>query len=164
MTTELQDPRIVEYDVRTDEMLVNMGPQHPSTHGVLRLLLRTDGEIVNYGPNIMLGYWNNPEATAEVMTEDGGFRTGDLGRLDDGFLMITGRVKEQFKLQNGKYVAPSPLEESLKLSALVEQCCVDGSNKVRTFTILHPNEYALRDALKAAGLNSSGDFSDLCAA
>ena len=47
MTTELQDPRIVEYDVRTDEMLVNMGPQHPSTHGVLRLLLRTDGEIVN---------------------------------------------------------------------------------------------------------------------
>jgi len=47
MTTELQDPRIVEYDVRTDEMLVNMGPQHPSTHGVLRLLLRTDGEIVH---------------------------------------------------------------------------------------------------------------------
>lgn len=124
----------------------------------------SDGEIVVYGPNIMLGYWNNPEATAEVMTEDGGFRTGDLGRLDDGFLMITGRVKEQFKLQNGKYVAPSPLEESLKLSALVEQCCVDGSNKVRTFTILHPNEYALRDTLKAAGLNSSGEFSDLCAA
>ena len=123
-----------------------------------------DGEIVVYGPNIMLGYWNNPEATAEVMTEDGGFRTGDLGQVDDGFLMITGRVKEQFKLQNGKYVAPSPLEESLKLSALVEQCCVDGSNKVRTFTILHPNEYALRDALKAAGLNSSGEFSDLCAA
>ena len=44
---DLQDPRIVEYDVRTDEMLVNMGPQHPSTHGVLRLLLRTDGEIVH---------------------------------------------------------------------------------------------------------------------
>ena len=124
----------------------------------------TDGEIVVYGPNIMLGYWNNPEATAEVMTEDGGFRTGDLGRLDDGFIMITGRVKEQFKLQNGKYVAPSPLEESLKLSPLVDQSCVDGTNKVRTFTIINPSEGALRAGLKAAGLNSSGSFSDLCAA
>ena len=47
MSTTLEDPRIVEFDVRTDEMLVNMGPQHPSTHGVLRLLLRTDGEVVH---------------------------------------------------------------------------------------------------------------------
>ena len=47
MATNVDDPRIVEFDVRTDKMLVNMGPQHPSTHGVLRLLLRTDGEIVN---------------------------------------------------------------------------------------------------------------------
>nr|MBC8517879.1 AMP-binding protein [Euryarchaeota archaeon] len=122
-----------------------------------------DGEIVVYGPNIMKGYWNNPEATAEVMTEDGGFRTGDLGVLDDGFLKITGRVKEQFKLENGKYVAPSPLEESLKLSALVEQCCVDGTNKIKTFTILHPNEYALRDGLKGANIDASGSFEELCA-
>ena len=47
MTTTIDDPRIIEFDVRTDEMLVNMGPQHPSTHGVLRLVLRTDGEIVS---------------------------------------------------------------------------------------------------------------------
>ena len=46
-TAELEDPRVIEYDVRTDEMLVNMGPQHPATHGVLRLVLRTDGEIVS---------------------------------------------------------------------------------------------------------------------
>lgn len=122
-----------------------------------------DGEIVAYGPNIMKGYWKNPEATAEVMTEDGGFRTGDLGILIDGFIKITGRVKEQFKLQNGKYVAPSPLEESLKLSALVEQCCVDGTNKIKTFTIIHPNEYALRDGLKAAKIDASGSFEELCA-
>jgi long-chain acyl-CoA synthetase len=122
----------------------------------------TDGEIVSYGPNIMLGYWNNPEATAEVMTEDGGFRTGDLGRLDDGFIRITGRVKEQFKLQNGKYVAPSPLEESLKLSALVEQCCVDGRNKVKTVTLVHPNKYELINGLKAAGIDASGSLEDLC--
>ena len=121
-----------------------------------------DGEIVAYGPNIMKGYWKKPEATAEVMTDDGGFRTGDLGRLDDGFIRITGRVKEQFKLENGKYVAPSPLEESLKLSDLVEQCCVDGTNKIKTFTILHPNEKALRDGLNSAGIDSSATFDELC--
>ena len=122
----------------------------------------SDGEIVCYGPNIMKGYWNKPEATAEVMTEDGGFRTGDLGRLDDGFIRITGRVKEQFKLENGKYVAPSPLEESLKLSALVEQCCVDGRNKLKTVTLVHPNEEELRGGLKAAGIDAGGSFADLC--
>nr|MBC8518257.1 AMP-binding protein [Euryarchaeota archaeon] len=122
-----------------------------------------DGEIVCYGPNIMKGYWNKPDATAEVMTEDGGFRTGDLGRMVDGFVKITGRVKEQFKLENGKYVAPSPLEESLKLSALVEQCCVDGTNKIKTFSIIHPNEEALRGECRAAGINADGSFAELCA-
>ena len=122
----------------------------------------TDGEIVVYGPNIMQGYWQKEEATAEVMTADGGFRTGDLGRLDDGFLKITGRVKEQFKLENGKYVAPSPLEESLKLSPIVEQCCVDGRNKIKTFTIIHPNEKALRAGLSSSGLDNSGTFQEIC--
>jgi long-chain acyl-CoA synthetase len=121
-----------------------------------------DGEIVCFGPNIMMGYWNKPEATAEVMTENGGFRTGDLGRIENGFILITGRVKEQFKLENGKYVAPSPLEESLKLSALVEQCCVDGRNKIKTVTLVHPNEDALRAGLKSAGVSTDGSFADLC--
>ena len=94
---------------------------------------------------------------------DGGFRTGDLGRIDDGFLVITGRVKEQFKLQNGKYVAPSPLEESLKLSPLVEQSCVDGRDKVKTFTIVHPDKHALKAGLEAAGIDASGSFGELCA-
>ncbi|TFG89775.1 MAG: long-chain fatty acid--CoA ligase, partial [Syntrophobacterales bacterium] len=67
-----------------------------------------DGEIICYGPNVMKGYHNKPDATKEVMTSDGGFRTGDRGRLDeDGFLWITGRIKEQFKLENGKYVFPA---------------------------------------------------------
>lgn len=122
----------------------------------------TDGEIVCFGPNIMMGYWNKPEATAEVMTENGGFRTGDLGRIENGFILITGRVKEQFKLENGKYVAPSPLEESLKLSALVEQCCVDGRSKIKTVTLVHPNEDALRAGLKSAGVSTDGSFADLC--
>jgi long-chain acyl-CoA synthetase len=72
----------------------------------------TNGEIVVYGHNVMQGYHELPEENEQVFTGDGGFRTGDMGRLDDdGFLYITGRVKEQYKLENGKYVVPTPLEE-----------------------------------------------------
>jgi len=122
-----------------------------------------DGEIIVYGPNVMQGYWNNPEATADVMTADGGFRTGDLGRLsDDGYLSITGRVKSQFKLENGKYVSPAPLEENLKLSPLVEQCVLDGRNRKHTYLIIHPNKEAMEPALKASGLILSGDWKQIC--
>ena len=122
-----------------------------------------DGEIIVYGPNVMQGYWNNPEATAEVMTDDGGFRTGDLGRFsDDGYLSITGRVKSQFKLENGKYVSPAPLEENLKLSPLVEQCVVDGRNRKHTYLIIHPNKDAMEPAIKASGLTVSGDWAEVC--
>jgi long-chain acyl-CoA synthetase len=62
----------------------------------------SEGEIIAYGPNVMAGYHNLPAATREVLQEDGGLRTGDLGRLDqDGYLYITGRIKEQYKLENG---------------------------------------------------------------
>jgi len=78
-----------------------------------------EGEIVVTGPNVMMGYWNNEEATKEVIIEPGTFRTGDLGKLTpDGYLSITGRVKSQFKLENGKYVAPSGLEETITLNPL----------------------------------------------
>ncbi len=121
------------------------------------------GEIIVHGPNVMQGYWNNPEATAEVMTEDGGFRTGDLGLLDDdGYLAITGRVKSQFKLENGKYVSPAPLEENLKLSPLIEQCVLDGRSRTCTYVIAHPNKEVLLNSIKAAGLTVSGEWDDIC--
>ncbi|MEC8979693.1 MAG: AMP-binding protein [Candidatus Thermoplasmatota archaeon] len=124
-----------------------------------------DGEILVRGPNVMLGYWENPEATKEVIMDDGHrtFRTGDLGRLVNGFLKITGRVKEQFKLQNGKYVAPSPLEEQLKLSPLIEQASVDGRGKVGTYVIIQPNEDAMMAALTAEGIQTSANFEETCA-
>ncbi|DAC26359.1 MAG TPA: AMP-binding protein [Candidatus Thalassarchaeaceae archaeon] len=124
-----------------------------------------DGEILVRGPNVMLGYWNNIEATNEVIMDDGHrtFRTGDLGRLIDGFVKITGRVKEQFKLQNGKYVAPSPLEEQLKLSPLIEQASVDGRGKVGTYVIIQPNENAMMAALTSEGVQTSANFEDTCA-
>jgi long-chain acyl-CoA synthetase len=93
------------------------------------------GEVLVRGPNIMQGYRKLPEQTAAVMkaADDGGrpwFRTGDKGRIDaDGFLFITGRIKEQYKLQNGKYVVPAPLEDKLQLSPLIGQAFVYGDNR-----------------------------------
>ncbi len=102
------------------------------------------GEILVYGPNVMRGYHNLPEETAAVFTEDGGFRTGDLGRLDkEGFLYITGRVKEQYKLENGKYVVPAPLEEQLKLSPYINQVMIYGENKPYNVALIVPDEIAL---------------------
>src|SRR5690606_8063145 len=82
------------------------------------------------GPNVMQGYYNKPEETAAVLLPDGSFRTGDLGYLDDeGYLFITGRIKEQYKLETGKYVAPSVLEEQLKLSRYILNVMLYGANK-----------------------------------
>jgi len=89
------------------------------------------GEIVVHGPNIMQGYHNRDQENAEVFTSDRGFRTGDLGYLDDdGYLYITGRIKEQYKLENGKYVSPAPLEELLKLSPFILNAMVYGDNRL----------------------------------
>ena len=99
-----------------------------------------DGEIIVYGPMVMKGYWNKPEATAAVMTPDGGFRTGDRGRLDeDGFLRITGRIKEQFKLLNGKYVFPAAIEEDIKLIPLVANAMIYGEGKDYNVCLLVPD-------------------------
>ena len=122
-----------------------------------------EGEIIVHGPNVMMGYWNNEEATNEVIIEPGVFRTGDLGKLNGEFLAITGRVKSQFKLENGKYVSPAPLEENLKLSPFVEQAVLDGRNMLRTFLVVHPNMMSLKPALKAAGVDVSGSDADICA-
>ena len=120
-----------------------------------------DGEIVVRGPNVMMGYCNYLDATNEVIMVDGSFSTGDLGLLVYGFIKINGRVKEQFKLQNGKYVAPSPLEEQLKLSPLIEQASIDGRGKVSTYVIIQPNEDAMMQAMSADGM-SKNDFEAAC--
>jgi long-chain acyl-CoA synthetase len=91
---------------------------------------RTEGEIVIHGHNVMKGYLKRPEENAAVFTKDGGFRTGDLGYIDaQGFVFITGRIKEQYKLENGKYVVPTPLEEQIKLSPYVANVMVYGDNR-----------------------------------
>jgi long-chain acyl-CoA synthetase len=113
----------------------------------------TDGEVIVYGPNVMKGYHNRPEDTKAVMTEDGGLRTGDRGRLDkDGFLYITGRIKEQYKLENGKFVFPVALEEEICLVHLVQQALVYGLNRPYNICIIVPDFEALLDYAKEKGL------------
>jgi long-chain acyl-CoA synthetase len=113
----------------------------------------TDGEIIVYGPNVMQGYHNKPEATKATLTDDGGMRTGDRGYLDaDGFLFITGRIKEQFKLENGKYVFPAAIEEEIKLLPEVEHAMVFGLNKPFTICVVVPDFLVMGKLAKERGL------------
>jgi long-chain acyl-CoA synthetase len=117
-----------------------------------------DGEIVAYGPMVMQGYYKNPEATAAVMTADGGFRTGDRGRFDaDGFLYITGRLKEQYKLENGKYVFPAAIEEEMKLLPYVENAMVWGEAMDYNVAIIVPDFAVLAQWAEAAKLKTPMD-------
>lgn len=106
---------------------------------------RLEGELVVYGHNVMKGYLNRPEENAAVFTADGGFRTGDMGFVDPlGFVYITGRIKEQYKLENGKYVVPTPLEEQLKLSPFVLNAMVYGDNRPYNVALVVANLEAVR--------------------
>jgi len=99
-----------------------------------------DGEVIAYGPNVMMGYHNLPDKTAEVLRPDGGLSTGDRGWVDaDGHLYITGRIKEQYKLENGKYVFPVGLEEAIKLSPYVENVMVEGANRRFNVALVVPD-------------------------
>ena len=103
------------------------------------------GEIIVKGPNVMQGYHNRPEETHAVLMEDRSFRTGDMGYLDPGgYLYITGRIKEQYKLENGKYVVPSPMEEQLKLSPYIANVMIYGANKPHNVALIVPDSEALR--------------------
>jgi long-chain acyl-CoA synthetase len=115
---------------------------------------RPDGEIIVYGPNVMKGYFKRPEENAAVFTVRGGFRTGDMGYVDgDGFLFITGRIKEQYKLENGKYVVPSPLEERLKLSPYVANVMIYGDNKPYNVALVVANIAAVRKWAEASHIS-----------
>ena len=115
------------------------------------------GEIVIYGHNIMEGYHNLDEANAEVLLEKGGmrgFRSGDMGLIDEeGFLHITGRVKEQYKLLNGKYVVPTPLEEKMKLSPYISSAMVHGMNREYNVAVVIPDYESLKSWAKERGLD-----------
>lgn len=119
-----------------------------------------DGEIICFGPNVMQGYHNKPAKTAEVIVEDPklgrGVRTGDRGRLDeDGYLYITGRFKEEYKLENGKYVHPASIEEELKLNSYISNVMVYGSGKPYNVAIIFPDFEFLEKYAKEKNISYS---------
>jgi long-chain acyl-CoA synthetase len=124
--------------------------------GVL-VRIAADGEILCKGPNVMLGYYKNPELTAEVL-EDGWFHTGDIGELDkDSFLKITDRKKEIFKTSGGKYVAPLPIENKMKENYFIEQMMVVGSERKFVAALIVPSYTHLKPWCKENDITFSSN-------
>jgi long-chain acyl-CoA synthetase len=100
-------------------------------------------QITCSGPNVMTGYRKNKAANDEVFYQHNGmrfFRTGDMGRMVEGtYLKITGRIKEQFKLENGKYVVPAPLEDVFARSPFIAQIFISGNNNPHPIALIVPN-------------------------
>ncbi|PKG40224.1 AMP-dependent synthetase/ligase [Psychromonas sp. Urea-02u-13] len=123
--------------------------------------IASDNEILAKGPNVMVGYHNNEQATNEVIDSDGWLHTGDLGSLDaDGYLTITGRKKELFKTSNGKYVSPVPIEQRLCKSPLIDMAAIIGENHRFVSCLLFP-DYENLDAIRehrGYGDMSNSDF------
>jgi long-chain acyl-CoA synthetase len=111
----------------------------------VEIKIAEDGEILIKGPNVMMGYYKDPEKTAEVITGEY-FHTGDKGEVDsEGFLKITGRKKEMFKTSGGKYVIPTLLENELKQSRFIEQVMVVGEGEKMPAALIQPNFEFIKD-------------------
>ncbi len=105
-----------------------------------QMKIADDGEVLCKGPNIMIGYLNRPEKTAEVIDSEGWFHTGDIGVIEDGkFLKITDRKKEIFKTSGGKSIAPQPIEQRIKESPFIEHIMVVGENRNYPAALIIPN-------------------------
>jgi long-chain acyl-CoA synthetase len=124
----------------------------------VQVKIADDGEILCKGPNVMKGYYNRPDATAEAIDQEGWFHTGDIGTLIEGkYLKITDRKKEIFKTSGGKYVAPQQIENKLKESILIEQCMVVGENQKFPSALIIPDFAALKDWCISNGIVYSND-------
>jgi long-chain acyl-CoA synthetase len=100
-------------------------------------------ELLTRGPSVMMGYWNNPEATAQAIDQEGWLHTGDRARIDDGHVFITGRIKEIIVLGNGENVSPVDMEQAICLDPLINQAMVigDGKPNLAALLVLEPEEY-----------------------
>jgi long-chain acyl-CoA synthetase len=122
----------------------------------IKLKFAEDGELLVRGPSVFAGYWQKPEALADCFDAEGWFRTGDIGHLDaDGFLSITDRKKELLKTSGGKMVAPQPIENKLKNSALVAQAALVGDRHKFICVLLSPNFTALQDWAGKHGIEAA---------
>jgi long-chain acyl-CoA synthetase len=124
--------------------------------------IAADGEIETRGPNVMRGYYNKPEETRAVFTNDGWFKTGDIGKIDDdGFLRITDRKKELFKTSGGKYIAPQPIEQMIKGSRFVNQVVLIGNGRKFPAALIVPDWQQVESYVQLKGINSAS-HAELC--
>jgi len=132
--------------------------------GIEMKVAESNGEILIRGKNVMKGYFDNPEETAKVLDAEGYYHTGDVGYMDShGHFYITDRIKDLFKLSNGKYVAPLQVESLLKQSPLISQPVVVGSGRKQTGALIVPDWDALKEALKEDGIAAEGSREEMCA-
>ncbi|MBL4605928.1 MAG: long-chain fatty acid--CoA ligase [Flavobacteriaceae bacterium] len=123
--------------------------------------INENGEILTKGPNVMKGYYKDPEKTAEVL-KDGYFHTGDKGEVSkDGFIKITGRTKEMFKTSGGKYVVPPLLEGELKQSRFIEQIMVIGDGEKMPAALIQPNFIFIEDWIERKGHDIGKTYSEI---
>lgn len=129
----------------------------------IEMKIGASDEVLIRGRNVMRGYYNNPEATAAAIDADGFYHTGDVGYVDhDGHFYITDRLKDLFKLSNGKYVAPLQVESLLKQSPLISQAVVVGSGRKQVGALIVPDWDALKEEMKALGESTDGSREELC--
>ena len=144
----------------TSPVITSNNPEHSRLGSVgkpirnVKVRIAVDGEIEATGPGVMLGYYHKPEATRDAFTEDGWFRTGDIGYLDDeGFLFVTDRKKELFKTSGGKYIAPSPIEQMIRSSRFVSQAVLVGNERKFAAALIVPNFEMLESYAKHKGFD-----------
>lgn len=141
------------------------GENRPGTVGCpvagVEIRLAEDGEILTRGPHVMAGYFQDEKRTQDVLSPDGWFATGDIGEISpDGFLTLTDRKKDLFKLSTGKYVTPQLLENRMAVSPLVEQAVVVGAGHKYAAALIFPEPSAIKSlatALKMDGAVSTAD-------
>ena len=131
--------------------------------GIEMKIAESDGEILIRGANVMEGYYQNPEETARVVDAEGFYHTGDVGYVDkDGHFYVTDRLKDLFKLSNGKYVAPLQVESLLKQSPLISQPVVVGSGRKQVGALIVPDWEALKEVLKEEKIDANCSREELC--
>jgi long-chain acyl-CoA synthetase len=124
----------------------------------VQIHIADDGEILAKGPCVMQGYYKSPEATRDVLSEDGWFRTGDIGYLDkDNYLFITDRKKDLLKTAGGKFVAPQPIENALKTSPYILNAMVVGDQRKFVVALIVPNPATVSAKLADEGLKFSSN-------
>lgn len=140
---------------RTDKGWVKLGSVGTVIEGV-SVKIAEDGEILCKGPNVSPGYFKDEALTQQAFDDDGWFRTGDIGHMEEGkFLMVTDRKKEVFKLSNGKFIAPQVIENIMKESPLIDQVMVIGEHEKFASGLISPDFKYLNDWIKNQKLQAS---------